>query len=303
MTMYAKYRLNPDRKIELGENQANRKKKTLYGIISLVEIPKHGVRTGDSGGYVESEANLSHIGSCWIAENAIVMDNAFVGGDAIVSGSSKVTDNAKVNSSARVEGNSVVADEAVIEGHATVLDSIILNEAYISGNSRVVASKIYDTSCVYSNGKVFNSVLSFRAKVSGNAQVQNNSAIKGNVIVSGDCVINKSTIRAEGKGEVSICANCVIQNNSFICAKDNMIFINSPVFLDQATFVRHSSDIQFLDTGYTQITIFLSPPTAEHCPNWRVVVKDVDQEPEFHYLEDFRKELEEIINIHFLSPC
>ena len=57
---------------------------------------------GTRGGFVGSEANLSHEGDCWIydnaevSENARVTDNAQVRDDTLVWGSARIRDNARV---------------------------------------------------------------------------------------------------------------------------------------------------------------------------------------------------------------
>ena len=56
----------------------------VYRIRALRDIPRYGVRIGDLGGFVKSEANLSHEGDSWIADNAIVSDNTTVQEDCVV---------------------------------------------------------------------------------------------------------------------------------------------------------------------------------------------------------------------------
>ena len=75
-----KYELISDDKIFMDGEE-------LYRIRSLVNFGD--VKIGDIGGYVEKEANLSHLGNAWVYGNAWVSGNAWVYGDARVS---KVTD-------------------------------------------------------------------------------------------------------------------------------------------------------------------------------------------------------------------
>ena len=58
---------------------------------------------GDVGGYIESDDNLSHTGSCW------VYGRAFVYGNARVYGSAMVYENAMVYGNARVSYHSLVS--------------------------------------------------------------------------------------------------------------------------------------------------------------------------------------------------
>ena len=60
------------------------------------------IKAGERGGYIESEANLSHDGNCWVY------------GNAKVCGSAKVYDNAWICGSAEVFGNAWVFGSAVI---------------------------------------------------------------------------------------------------------------------------------------------------------------------------------------------
>ena len=57
--------------------------KTLHRIRALRDFGD--VKAGEVGGWVESEANLSHKNLAWISDNARVTDNARVSGNARVS--------------------------------------------------------------------------------------------------------------------------------------------------------------------------------------------------------------------------
>ena len=64
-----KYRIDYTQKIEeFG--------RTLYRIVALADFGN--VTTGDQGGYIESESNLSQSGNAWVYDNARVYDYAKV---------------------------------------------------------------------------------------------------------------------------------------------------------------------------------------------------------------------------------
>ena len=68
-----KYELMKDDTIKAGG-------KTLYRIKALKNLKGTrgnvlGVRKGDIGGYIQSEDNLSHDGTCWVDNDAIVYGN------------------------------------------------------------------------------------------------------------------------------------------------------------------------------------------------------------------------------------
>ena len=84
------------------------------------------VKKGDKGGFVQSEANLSHKGTAWIfddarvIENAVVNGNAEIRGNARISGKAWITGNAVVSENARVSGNAWISGNAVLVGNAWV---------------------------------------------------------------------------------------------------------------------------------------------------------------------------------------
>jgi len=96
-----KYKLTDETKIASGT--------TLRRIEALRDFGI--VKSGDLGGWVESENNLSHNGNCWIYN------------DALVSGDAKVFDDARVFGYARVYGNARVFGNARVYGHAWVCDN------------------------------------------------------------------------------------------------------------------------------------------------------------------------------------
>lgn len=57
---------------------------TIRRIVALRDFA--GVKTGDKGGWIEQESNLSQLGNAFVYGNARVSGDAQVGGDAQVSG-------------------------------------------------------------------------------------------------------------------------------------------------------------------------------------------------------------------------
>ena len=90
----------------------------LRRIVALRDIPRHGVKRGDVGGWLEKEENLSQYGDAWVYGNARVLGDAWVGGNAWVLGDARVYGNARVYGEARVSGNAWVLGEAWVYGKA-----------------------------------------------------------------------------------------------------------------------------------------------------------------------------------------
>ncbi len=76
------------KKYELTEETVTVFGKTLYRIRAVRDFGS--VKTGEFGGYIEKEENLSHFGNAWIS------GDAWVYGDARVSGNARVFGNAEV---------------------------------------------------------------------------------------------------------------------------------------------------------------------------------------------------------------
>jgi hypothetical protein len=72
------------------------------------------VKAGDVGGFVDSEANLSHDGDCWVNDDARVSGWARVFDDAQVSGHAHVSGHAWVYGRAKILGGTKLSGNAVI---------------------------------------------------------------------------------------------------------------------------------------------------------------------------------------------
>lgn len=139
-----KYELIEDDRIWEGS------KIVAYRIRAMRDIPEHGVKSGDLGGYVGSLDNLSHKGAAWVAGRAQARDNGRVEGDAIAKDYASVRDNAVLTGNATLTGharlqdfailreNAVVGNSAVVEGHMVLGGNIKLMQAHvIDGNHEI----------------------------------------------------------------------------------------------------------------------------------------------------------------------
>ena len=72
-----------NKKYELTQETININGRTLYRIKALRSFSRD-VWKNDVGGYIESESNLSHAGSCWVYGKAAVYGTAIICDDALV---------------------------------------------------------------------------------------------------------------------------------------------------------------------------------------------------------------------------
>jgi hypothetical protein len=83
------------KKYELTKDSVRLMGHTLYRIKALRDFGD--VKKGDLGGYIEKESNLSHGGTCWVADQGMVLQNA------------SVSEHARVHERAVVFGNARLA--------------------------------------------------------------------------------------------------------------------------------------------------------------------------------------------------
>jgi hypothetical protein len=124
---------------EKNDHVGNRK---VYRIKALRDFGS--VKTGDVGGFVESEDNLSHSGDCWIFDDAYVIDKARVYDDARVCSDAWIFDNAEVFGEATISGSACVYHQGKVYGHAKVYDDSkvynsaqVFDNAIVHGNARI----------------------------------------------------------------------------------------------------------------------------------------------------------------------
>lgn len=112
--------------------------RVLHRIRALRDIPRHGVTTGDLGGWIESERNLAQSDNAWVSDDACVSGDAYVYGDAHVSGAARVYGDAYVSGAAQVSGDARVSDKARVYGNARITG----NARLLSRNSVFTASYV-----------------------------------------------------------------------------------------------------------------------------------------------------------------
>lgn len=137
------------------------------------------------GGWIESEENLSHEGTCFVYDDAMVFESGFVSDSAKVFGDASVSGSARISDNAGVFDDAVVSEGASVSGNATVFgQAIATDDAKIYGRA-----KIYGLASVSGHAMV-----SEWAQVSGTAKVLESAKIFGNASVSDSAVASGTTI-------------------------------------------------------------------------------------------------------------
>ena len=179
------------KKYELEESTIRYEGRILHRIRALRDFGN--VKKGDLGGFVESESNLSHEGTCWIYGNA------------------KVFNKARVSDNATIHGDTIVKDRA-----------LVCNNADIFADSRIT---IRDSAIVEDEAKVYgNIIIGDYATIKGRSRVIDNASIYGNAVIRDNAIV---------KGESEICGNAVLKDNKVLIGKltsdvDDFIEIQNP---------------------------------------------------------------------------
>ena len=101
----SKYKIDLTDQITITDESG--KTRVLHRVVALIDIVDRNdkiiAKKGDKGGYVESASNLSSMGSCWIADNAMVYDKAFVFDEA------QICDFAEISGKSKVYGKTKVS--------------------------------------------------------------------------------------------------------------------------------------------------------------------------------------------------
>ena len=140
-----------------------RKLKQIYYVRNVSIFAK----TGDIGGWIEHEGNLSHDGDCIVLQHAKVFGNAKVMGNAKIIENAIVKDNAILKDDSLLTDDSIVGSDTIVGGEVLIIGSSVVNffeintsnDGHIMGSSVISDSKIEATGIIL-NTKVHKSTLS-----------------------------------------------------------------------------------------------------------------------------------------------
>ena len=182
----------------------------LHRIRALIDFDD--VKSGDYGGYIESEENLSHSGNCWIYSDAVRLSkNARVWGHAHVYGNAKLYNSAEVCDYASVCDDSKIYDDAKVHQRAKVSGlSYIHGISKVSGNADVSGEGVN----IHENVVIRDDVI-----ISGTVD------ISGTTIILGDTTIKGNDIYITGRN--MILGHTNIRSNAYITSNDDFISVTN----------------------------------------------------------------------------
>jgi len=199
----------------------------LTRIRALIDIPGV-VDAGQSGGYIESEKSLSHMGRAWVRDDARVFGNAQIIGNALIYGNAQIFGNAWVSDDAQV------FDNGCVYGNAQVFF-----DAQVSGNAQV-----FDDAMIFSDARIFD-----HAWVCRNARVYGKARIFGNAVITGDARVYDSALvcgdaHVTDENAIIWFPNLGAGYDTLTCyrGQDNNLLVTYGIW--------HGTDKQFLETGH-----------------------------------------------------
>ena len=154
---------------------------TLHRIKASVAFGN--IKSGDIGGWIEREENLSHDGDAWVSDDAWIFGNARVSGDVRASGNVRIFENARVSGDVRISDNAWVHGNAWIHGNVR-----IYGNAWVSGDVRASGNvRIFGNARVSGDVRASGNVRIFEnARVSGDVRISDNAWVHGNAWIHGN---------------------------------------------------------------------------------------------------------------------
>lgn len=163
------------------------------------------IHTGDLGGWIEKEENLSQCGTCWVYDQACVYEDAKLYSNSRICGYTKVHGHAEILSSSRIYGYAEIYDYVSIYGNATIEGRVKIYEFAGVGGSSFISGK----------SEIFG-----KAMVVANSRVIGSSKICGSAIIRNDATIDSAYIDRDGLyiaigpiGSRNDCTTFILQDN------------------------------------------------------------------------------------------
>lgn len=205
---------NKDKKYKLLKNDTiEYEGRTLYRIKALKETLHY--KKGELGGYIQSEANLSQDGSCWVTYGAMVFDNARVEDHVMVKDNAMVYGNAVVEGCATIMGKSEVYEDARIHHNVVIKDRAkIYGNAYVYNDAKIGdCAKIFDSVEIHDSVHIYgDAIIEGQAIIKDHAQIAGNARIKSNddyaYIRGFGCENRATTFYRVKAGRVEVICGC-----------------------------------------------------------------------------------------------
>lgn len=232
-------------------------------IRALMDLPLHGVKAGDLGGWVSSKNMLSHQGQSWIGKDAVVVGNTFISQNALITDKAIVfaahTKEIRINGNVIVRGNAKISNENTYPYDA--YDTAISANALIEGNAQIInASTITD-----------NAIISEYAVISREANVRDNARVYGYALIEEKSNIYGYTIvfgRTKVGGGSSIGGTSRIGNKNL---SEELLISSSSTIINQTCtswnrFTDNSNETMLKAPPVREVIVYRDVPVVQELP-------------------------------------
>lgn len=112
----------------------------LFRIKALVDIPYHGVKRGELGGFIEKEENLCHLGNAWVMPNSYILGDSLISDDVIVKNGAEIQDS-HLSLDIVVSGMVKIKDSHLTGRRFRIEDEVSLDDCEMRGEGIVIKNK------------------------------------------------------------------------------------------------------------------------------------------------------------------
>lgn len=234
------------------------------------------VHAGEYGGYVESEDNLSHLGNCWIYNEAAVMDSARIYDDSTVRDEAVVCDYAIVTDRAKVLNRALVCEDAAITDNSMVCDSAcVTGSSYISDTAKILHNALVRDADVSGHACIQNDACVLDGTIRGHAYVMGSTLIDQPIILGGYSRLDNRTMIVE---DTSPLGTIHVRLEGITTPSDGIVFTKVP------------NENHYEVTVYADEPILIQPRATDPRSRVRVLYLGGDTFEEAVEIPDYRTE-------------
>lgn len=120
---------------------------TLHRIVALYSFGD--VMTGELGGFIEKDSNLSGWDDCWLYNDACAYDNAVVSRDAKMYDTATISSSAILTDTVKVFGSCSISGTAIVDTNCRLMGSVqIGGNNHITGDLKLTGTHIINTEMI-----------------------------------------------------------------------------------------------------------------------------------------------------------
>lgn len=256
-------------------NTVEPRRMVLRRIRALVDIPRHGVKAGDVGGWVENGYILNQVDDCWIGGDAVVVGNVRVIGDSLVSGEAGV-----LGESSRIQ--------LVIGGNAKIDGCAFVHYLKEFSDPDYFIAHINEDVHIFGDAYIQNALY-----ISGSAQIYDDARVENSKFITGDCHIReKAFLRDDNSvtGTSEIFGTTTVARGTIIAGKSKIGTSG------KSLYVPANQKLTDVNLSARDTTIIPALPAAVRHKNLDTVMRQLKKQgkTKTDYIEELQRNIESL---------